>query len=146
MRAHIDTRARRTSSLGRGLERARSPPISQINTADASNKLMERKTVDILAQYEKEVEHVRTMFEEMQEKPPLCKNQPPLAGAIGWSHSLFLRIRRSISKFQTMAELLQSEQGKEVSKKFVAVSKAIRHYEQGLFEEWRETVPRLTCP
>ena len=101
---------------------------------------MERKTADILLQYEKEVQHVRTMFEEQQDKPPLCKNQPPLAGAIGWSHSLFLRIRRSIAKFQSMEELLQSEQGKEVSKTFVSVSKAIRHYEQGKFEEWRETV------
>ena len=101
---------------------------------------MERKTADILLQYEKEVQHVRTLFEEQQDRPPLCKNQPPLAGAIGWSHSLFVRIRRSIAKFQSMEELLQSEQGKEVSKTFVSVSKAIRHYEQGKFEEWRETV------
>ena len=114
--------------------------FSQISAADASNKLMERKTADILLQYEKEVLHVRTMFEEQQDKPPLCKNQPPLAGAISWSHSLFVRIRRSIAKFQSMEELLQSEQGKEVSKTFVTVSKAIRHYEQGKFEEWRETV------
>ena len=106
---------------------------------------MERKTADILLQYEKEVQHVRTMFEEQQLRPPLCKNQPPLAGAIGWSHSLFLRIRRSIAKFQSMEELLQSEQGKEVSKTFVSVSKAIRHYEQGKFEEWRETVSAAGC-
>ena len=114
--------------------------FNQISAPDASSKLMERKTVDILVQYEKEVQHVRTMFEEQQARPPLCKNQPPLAGAIGWSHSLFLRIRRSIAKFQSMEELLQSEKGQEVSKTFVAVSKAIRHYEQGKFEEWRETV------
>ena len=90
--------------------------FNQISAPDASSKLMERKTVDILVQYEKEVQHVRTMFEEQQDRPPLCKNQPPLAGAIGWSHSLFLRIRRSIAKFQSMEELLQSEKGQEVSK------------------------------
>ena len=90
--------------------------FNQISAPDASSKLMERKAVDILVQYEKEVQHVRTMFEEQQDRPPLCKNQPPLAGAIGWSHSLFLRIRRSIAKFQSMEELLQSEKGQEVSK------------------------------
>lgn len=38
------------------------------------------------------------------------------------------------------ADLFSTEQGKEVSLKFVQVSKAIRRYEKGLFEEWKETV------
>ena len=54
-----------------------------MQSQEASQKLMERKTADILLQYEKEVGHVKQLFEEKQEDPPLCKNQPPLAGAGG---------------------------------------------------------------
>ena len=112
-----------------------------MQSQEASQKLMERKTVDILSQYEKELDHVNNLFQSNMSNPPLSKNQPPLAGAINWSHSLFLRVRKTIAKFQQMDEdLFSTDQGKEVSRKFVQVSKAIRRYEKALFEEWKETV------
>ena len=112
----------------------------QIQAHEASARLMERKTVDILLQYEKEVAHVQQMFDEGQEAPPLSKNQPPIAGAINWSHSLFLRVRSSIAKFKSMEELETTEQGKEVTLKFIALAKAVRHHELALFDEWKESV------
>ena len=121
------------------LQKFRSMPQSQ----EAQAKLIERKTADILAQYEAELDHVHGLFTDRQEDPPLSKNQPPLAGAINWSHSLFLRIRKTIAKFQSLDdEMFQSEQGKAIAQKFVRVSKAIRHYEKGKFDEWKETVNR----
>merc|ERR1719440_1462470 len=109
------------------LQKFRSMPQSQ----EAQAKLMERKTADILSQYESELDHVQSLFEENQENPSLSKNQPPLAGAINWSHSLFLRIRKTIAKFQSMNdEMFTSEKGKAISGKFIAVSKAIRRYEK----------------
>ena len=114
---------------------------SMPQSADAQAKLMERKTFDILKQYESELDHVHTIFENNHEAPPLSKNQPPLAGAINWSHSLFLRIRQTIARFQTMdGEMFNSEQGKMISAKFVGVSKAIRRYEKGKFDEWKDSV------
>ena len=111
-----------------------------IQENEQSGKLMDSKTLDILQQYDKELVHVQTLFKEHQERPPLCKNQPPLAGAINWSHSLFLRIRKTMAKFQQMDELFSTDKGKEVSKRFVTVSKDIRSYETRLFEEWKENV------
>ena len=101
---------------------------------------MSTKTLDILQQYDKELQHVQHLFAEHHESPPLCKNQPPLAGAINWSHSLFLRIRKTMAKFQAMDELTNTDEGREVSKRFVVVSKEIRAYETRLFEEWKENV------
>jgi hypothetical protein len=66
-----------------------------------------------------------------------------LTGAISWAHSLFLRIRQSIAKFQSMEELFTTEQGKSVNKRFVQVSKEMRHYQQALFAEWRESVNQV---
>lgn len=47
-----------------------------------------------------ELEHVNNLFINNKDHPPLSKNQPPLAGSINWSHSLFLRVRKTIAKFQ----------------------------------------------
>ena len=55
------------------------------------------------------------LFKDMRENPPLHKNQPPVAGAIFWEKSLFLRIKHTIIRFQTMEEMMTSEQGKAVS-------------------------------
>ena len=52
------------------LQKFRSMPQSQ----EAQAKLMERKTFDILTQYEGELDHVSTLFEANSEAPPLSKN------------------------------------------------------------------------
>jgi dynein heavy chain len=111
--------------------------FKEIQDANAAGqKLMESKSMDILQQYDVEIEAVRALFTQHQHAPPVCKNQPPVAGAINWAHALFLRIRRTIARIKPMGELESTEQGQAVSKKFVAVSKEIRRYEQRLFEEW----------
>ena len=55
------------------------------------------------------------MFREKQDEPPLYKNQPPVAGSIYWEKSLFLRMKHTIIRFQSLEEMIQSEQGKQVS-------------------------------
>lgn len=61
------------------------------------------------------VDHVYTLFKAGHVAPPLCKNQPPVAGAIGWERSLFYRIKHTILRFQEIEDMLNSEQGKLVS-------------------------------
>ncbi len=56
------------------------------------------------------------LFKESREEPPLYKNQPPVAGSIYWEKSLFLRIKHTIIRFQTLDEMMQSDQGKQVSR------------------------------
>ena len=59
------------------------------------------------------------MFKEHESDPPICKNHPPMAGAILWERSLFLRIKASILRFQVMEDMLNSETGKLVSRFFL---------------------------
>ena len=54
------------------------------------------------------------LFKVNAEKPPIFKNQPPVAGAIGWERSLFYRMKHTILRFQEMEDMLNSEQGKAV--------------------------------
>ena len=55
------------------------------------------------------------LFKEGKEEPPLYKNNPPISGSIYWEKSLFLRIKHTIIRFQSMEEMMTSEQGKAVS-------------------------------
>ena len=63
-----------------------------------------------------QVELMNQIFKEARENPPLCKNQPPVAGSIHWEKSLFHRIKHTIIRFQSLQEMMQSEQGKAVSR------------------------------
>lgn len=46
--------------------------------------------------------------------PPVIKNQPPIAGSIAWERSLFQRMKHTIIRFQSMEEMLITDEGKEV--------------------------------
>ena len=54
------------------------------------------------------------LFKTNADKPPIFKNQPPVAGAINWERSLFHRNKHTVLRFQEMDEMLSSEQGKAV--------------------------------
>ena len=62
-----------------------------------------------------QVDIMDALFKEHKDHVPLYKNQPPVGGAIYWERSLFQRIKHTIIRFQTMDDMMTSEQGKAVS-------------------------------
>ena len=89
--------------------------FKNIKSRDTINATMMKKFNEILTQFEREVENISLLFQDHKEDPPISRNQPPVAGAISWSHSLFMRIKHTVLRFQTMKELIDSEAGKSVS-------------------------------
>ncbi|XP_069727356.1 dynein axonemal heavy chain 10 [Phaenicophaeus curvirostris] len=114
---------------------------------EAINKQMMMKFTDILDQYSKEVENVKQIFLQNLKDPPLCKNHPPVAGAIYWSRSLFYRIKYTIIRFQEVEDLLATERGKEVKHMYLQVAKKMKEYEDQKYSQWRvkteEVLPLL---
>ncbi|XP_025020180.1 dynein heavy chain 10, axonemal, partial [Python bivittatus] len=111
--------------------------FKHIRSREAINKQMMMKFNDILAQYCKELEIVNGIFINNLTDPPLCKNHPPMAGAIYWARSLFYRIKHTIIRFQEVEELLASERGKEVKQKYLEVAKRMKEYEDLKYDQWR---------
>ena len=91
--------------------------FKNIRSRDAINATMMKKFIDILNQFEREVESINQLFQDNKEAPPISRNQPPVAGAISWSRSLFHRIKQTVLRFQTMKELFDSEAGRSVRAK-----------------------------
>ncbi|ORX45970.1 hypothetical protein BCR36DRAFT_332447 [Piromyces finnis] len=114
--------------------------IKNIKSRESINKQMMGKFDEILAQYSKEVDEIDRIFRENKDDPPCAKNQPKLAGAISWSKSLFLHIKKPIVRFQSLQEMLQSELGRQVTKKYLMVAKTMKEYEEQLYSQWCKMV------
>ncbi|ELU10552.1 hypothetical protein CAPTEDRAFT_221643 [Capitella teleta] len=114
--------------------------FKHIRSREAINSQMMMKFNDILLQYGKEVDVMDSLFKDFREDPPLFKNQPPVAGSIFWEKSLFLRIKHTIIRFQTLEEMMQTEQGKASRAKYLSVAKQMKAYEDSLYEQWKDNV------
>ncbi|KAI8922930.1 hypothetical protein BC831DRAFT_55734 [Entophlyctis helioformis] len=110
--------------------------IKNIKSRESINNQLMGKWYEILDQYAREVDIIEEIFKKHRENPPCAKNQPKVAGAIAWSHSLFNRIKKTIVRFQSLQEMLSSEQGRAVTRKYLTVAKSMREYEEGLYHQW----------
>nr|XP_026696380.1 dynein heavy chain 10, axonemal isoform X1 [Ciona intestinalis]XP_026696381.1 dynein heavy chain 10, axonemal isoform X2 [Ciona intestinalis] len=114
--------------------------FKHIRSREAINNQMMRKFNDILAQYMKEVEIINKLFLQSMNDPPLTKNQPPVAGAISWERSLFNRMKHTIIRFQSVDDMLITEQGKAAKAKYLLVARQMKDYEDTKYQQWLEYV------
>jgi dynein heavy chain len=64
---------------------------------------------------------------------------PPKSGAIAWARSIMGRIKRPIYKFKTKEGLLQGQEGKEVTLKYISLAKQLdAEYEYKIFQDWHK--------
>ncbi|NWR76527.1 DYH10 protein, partial [Centropus unirufus] len=126
----IDDLVRRVNGLARPMEELTFDPFS-VRTAHDWKLIMEEFKEQV------SVENVKQIFLQNLKDPPLCKNHPPVAGAIYWSRSLFYRIKRTIIRFQEVKDMLSSERGKEVKQIYLQVAKKMKEYEDKKYNQWR---------
>ena len=118
--------------------------IKNIKSRESINNQLMSKWYDILDQYAREVDIIEEIFKKNKDHPPEVKNQPKVAGAIAWSHSLFNRIKKTIVRFQSLQEMLSSEQGRAVTRKYLAVARSMREYEEQLYHQWSYSVEPIS--
>ncbi|XP_076804944.1 dynein axonemal heavy chain 10-like [Clavelina lepadiformis] len=114
--------------------------FKHIRSREAINNQMMRKFNDILAQYMKEVEIIYQLFRQSANEPPLTKNQPPVAGAIAWERSLFNRMKHTIIRFQSVDDMLATDQGRAAKAKYLHVARQMKDYEDAKYLQWIEYV------
>ncbi|RKP21444.1 hypothetical protein ROZALSC1DRAFT_11414, partial [Rozella allomycis CSF55] len=114
--------------------------IKNIKSRESINKQLLQKFNDILEQYSKEIDIINEIFVKSKDDPPVNKNEPKIAGSISWSRSLFQRIKKTILRFQSMKEMLDSDMGKQVTAKYLTVAKSMKEYEDQLYRQWCDHV------
>lgn len=107
--------------------------------------MLSEKADRILAQYFNEAENVQNIFLDNREHPPLTKNQPPVAGSIHWSMSLFQRLKKPIARFQEEG-MLHTTMGKQIKTKYVEVARQMKDYATARFLSWREDITSTVTP
>ena len=135
----IDTSFKKLRSAEGAFELLRS--FKSIKSEGAINKQMMDKFTDILAQFGREIHSTSNMFLEQKDDPPVTRNQPPVAGAISWSRSLFSRIRKTMRRFSIMEEdMMRDEVGIEVHRNYMNLARDMLAFEKSWFGSWKDVV------
>ncbi|XP_006894689.1 PREDICTED: dynein heavy chain 10, axonemal [Elephantulus edwardii] len=132
----IDDVLCRVDSLVSPMENLTFDPFS-IKSSQYWKYVMDDFKIEVL------IDIVNKLFVQNLDNPPLCKNHPPVAGAIYWERSLFHRIKHTILRFQEVAEILDSDRGREVKQKYLEVAKRMKDYEDRKYEQWRELTEQV---
>ncbi|NXG58301.1 DYH10 protein, partial [Hemiprocne comata] len=132
----IDDLVRQVNGLTGPLEELTFDPFSIKSTHDWKLIMEEFKE-------EVSVEGVKQIFVQNLKDPPLCKNHPPVAGAIYWSRSLSGGIKHTSARLQEVEGLLGTERGKEVKQMYLQVAKRMKEYEDQKYNQWREETEHI---
>lgn len=104
---------------------------------------MMSKLADTLEQFLREVIAAQEMFDRGRGSPPLMRNQPPVAGAINWSHQLFSRVKLSMAKLTAVdpeGAWRQLPVGQQVHERYMALARHVLAFEKQCFQGWRDMV------
>ncbi|XP_014742318.1 PREDICTED: dynein heavy chain 9, axonemal [Sturnus vulgaris] len=73
--------------------------------------------------------------------PPLHKNAPPVAGALGWARELQARIQRPLEHLRSIPWLsLDSARGRRVLQKYEEMIQLLDRYQEKVYLDWSQTV------
>uniref|UniRef100_A0A665V7Z7 Dynein heavy chain tail domain-containing protein n=1 Tax=Echeneis naucrates TaxID=173247 RepID=A0A665V7Z7_ECHNA len=114
--------------------------FKHIRSRESINQHLMRKFNDILVQYSKEVASMNEIFEAKQNKPPLNKYEPPVAGSIRWARTLLYPSKQTLLPFLDVPEMAETEKCK-----YVAFAMKLKDYEVKRFNNW-ETETKNNLP
>ncbi|KAH8871924.1 Dynein heavy chain 10, axonemal [Schistosoma japonicum] len=120
-----------------------------IKTRPNIHNLLNKKFIDILHQYEKELINISSIFNQNSILPPFHDNQqneliirvltkftPPISGLIQWERYLLTCIKKPILKFLKVDELMQNDEGKSVRSQYITIGKQMKAYEEQIYRYW----------
>jgi len=119
--------------------------IKQPEIKEAMNK----KYINILEQFKKEIKEYSDLFEINKDNPPISKAKSEVAGKIAWARLLYLKMRRPLSKIFNTAKLknmnmgenrdpVQEKSEKELTEAFFEIGRKLRDYETKIYENWKK--------
>eukprot|EP00854_Cymbomonas_tetramitiformis_P010885 gene10885-12880_t len=98
---------------------------------------LERKHIELMRAYGKEVDTVAAIFAMFKDKPPTPKNSAPRSGAVYWVRGLKTRVQEPMEKLKTLSKVaMETDEAKEIIKAYDILIKALALYEQTTVEIW----------
>ncbi|XP_077294859.1 dynein axonemal heavy chain 10-like [Arctopsyche grandis] len=110
--------------------------LTNFETRESIHEQLTMKFGVIMQQFMKEITTIQSIFNEHKDDPPLLHNHPPVAGAIFWSRSLCKKLNKSLSLFETVTQLADSEQKIIAFSYYKSLKQTMTDYENKKLNDW----------
>ncbi|KAL4452763.1 hypothetical protein ABPG75_008425, partial [Micractinium tetrahymenae] len=94
------------------------------------------KYLAAFASYAADLEAVQRLYEKQKGEPPLARNAPPVAGAIGWARALLARIEAPMARFRQHEAVLAAKDSKRVIRTYNRLAQALMEFEALWHQAW----------
>nr|XP_013808177.1 PREDICTED: dynein heavy chain 5, axonemal isoform X2 [Apteryx mantelli mantelli] len=101
---------------------------------------VDEKYLKILQNYGHDIETVSKLYTKQKQNPPLARNLPPIAGKILWARHLFCRIQEPMESFQQHPAVLQTADGKRITRNYNKVAKVLLEFEVIYHRAWLQQI------
>ncbi|KAL8274185.1 hypothetical protein Esti_001870 [Eimeria stiedai] len=102
------------------------------------NAKLDEKFVNILQNFNLEVDHMRVIFERGRDNPLIPSHMPPISGSILWSSRLLQALKTSVLAFKQLPEAFDGSQAEIVFGNYLAFAKSITAYQKNLVKQWQQ--------
>lgn len=87
----------------------------------------------------------KALVDSNDEKAPIFKNLPPIAGALNWTNGLLERINEPMEKLSKLSQSIQDrEEFKDVQKLYISLCKNLKEYNKQKVVHWEQGVEKHT--
>ncbi|KAK3254170.1 Dynein beta chain, flagellar outer arm [Cymbomonas tetramitiformis] len=98
---------------------------------------LERKHIDLMRAYGREVITVQNIFTSCKDKPLTPKNSAPRSGAVYWVRGLKTRVEEPMAKLKSLSKMaMETDEAKEIVKNYNALIASLAAYETTTTEIW----------
>jgi dynein heavy chain len=117
--------------------------LSTMPMRDSLRALLHSNATNIITKARAELGEIRELFLARKDSPPVAKNSPPIAGAIAWANSLYLRQKRPILRIKaSLPALFETPEGQALRSEYLAFARGVDAYIKGLYTGWCEATKR----
>ncbi|CAL7938026.1 unnamed protein product [Xylocopa violacea] len=97
---------------------------------------IDRKYLELISLFQKEIEDVRDRYNEDRSDPPLPRNIPPIAGRILWIRQLYRRIEDPMEVYKQCKRVISHDHMQKCIKIYNALISVFIHYELIYHKAW----------
>lgn len=106
------------------------------------HQTINERLVDILIQFERELDQLIIFFTANKKNPPRCMRYYQAAGKAAWAHQLYIRANRR-TMFLLQNDMLSSNQGIQIKNRYLQISKDLDTFKTETFREWSSKVLKI---
>ena len=112
-------------------------------TRESIRQLVNERYIDILNQYERELDQLYLFFTSNKKDVSMCMKYQKAVGIAAWAHQLYLRAKRSIMLLRQQDDMISSHRGKKVKQRYLQFAKDIDDFKSDVFDNWCSTVRQI---